>query len=132
MRRYRTGTTRQGAGLWWNPPGGIMSKISILSVTGAALFWSVGPASSQGLPEGPGKETVATYCESCHTFASRVGAGYTAEGWRTVVRMMANHGVAVPADQVATITEYLIKNFPEKTKPVGVVIAGPAKVSMKV
>jgi streptogramin lyase len=44
---------------------------------------------------------------------------------------MDNHGVKVPADQVATITEYLAKNFPEKGKPAGVVIPGPANVSIK-
>ena len=109
-----------------------MSKISILPAMGAALLGSVIPASSQGLPDGPGKETVAAYCESCHTFASRVGAGYTPDGWRTVMRMMANHSVSVPADQAATVMEYLVKNFPEKQKPVGMDRPGPAKVSIKV
>src|SRR2546427_10529774 len=47
------------------------------------------------------------------------------------MRMMAKHGVSVPADQVATIAEYLTKNFPEKGKPAGVVIPGLAKVSIK-
>src|ERR1700693_2919572 len=109
-----------------------MSRQSLLSLMAAALLCSALPAWSQELPDGKGKEMVAASCSSCHTFFSRVGGGYTAEGWRTVMRMMANHGVAVPPDQVATITEYLTKNFPEKTKPVGAVIPGPAKVSMKV
>ena len=60
-----------------------------------------------------------------------MGAGYTPEGWRTVLRMMANHGVAVPADQVAPLNEYLTKSFPEKGKPAGVVTPGPAEVSIK-
>jgi virginiamycin B lyase len=89
------------------------------------------PAVGQELPEGKGKELVAAQCNSCHTFYSRVGSGYTAEGWVTVMRMMANHGVSVPADQVPTITEYLTKNFPEKGKPAGVVVAGPSKISIK-
>jgi len=83
------------------------------------------------LPDGPGKDMVAANCNSCHTFFSRLGAGYTAEGWRTVVRMMANHGVAVPANQIDPMTEYLIKNFPEKGKPTGVVTPGPVKISIK-
>ena len=95
-----------------------------------ALLGSALPAWSQELPDGPGKDMVAAHCSSCHTFFSRVGAGYTAQGWGTVMRMMANHGVNVPADQVPTITEYLTKNFPEKRKPAGVVIPGPAKVSI--
>ena len=76
-----------------------MSKQSLLSLMAAALLCSALPAWSQELPDGKGKEMVAASCSSCHTFFSRVGGGYTAEGWRTVMRMMANHGVAVPPDQ---------------------------------
>src|SRR5260221_339107 len=47
------------------------------------------------------------------------------------MRMMANHGVTVPPDQVATITEYLTKNFPEKGKPAGVVMPGATEISIK-
>src|SRR5437016_3686262 len=108
-----------------------MSKKSLPSLTAAAVLCAALPAWSQELPEGKGKEMVAAFCNSCHPFYARLGGGYTAEGWRTVMRMMANHGVVVPADQVATITEYLTKNFPEKAKPAGAVIPGPAKVSIK-
>src|SRR2546426_11726888 len=108
-----------------------MSKKSLPSLMVAALLCGVLPAWGQELPEGKGKEMVAALCNSCHPFYARLGGGYTAEGWRTVMRMMANHGVNVPADQVATITEYLTKNFPEKGKPTGVVIPGPPKGSIQ-
>jgi virginiamycin B lyase len=98
----------------------------------AALVGPTCAVHAQALPEGPGKETAATYCNSCHTLLSRVGSGYTEEGWQTVLRMMANHGVSVPPDQLAVLREYLIKNFPEKPKPAGVDRPGPARVSIKV
>ena len=78
-----------------------MSKKSLPSLTAAAVLCAALPAWSQELPEGKGKEMVAAFCNSCHPFYARLGGGYTAEGWRTVMRMMANHGVNVPADQVA-------------------------------
>ena len=104
-----------------------------------SLWWSIVAvllcpmlgARGEELPEGKGKEMVGASCTGCHTFASRVGAGYTPEGWRTVMRMMINHGVAIPPDQLDTMTKYLIENFPEKPKPKGVVVPGPARVSMK-
>src|SRR6266508_4254195 len=108
-----------------------MSNKSFTFLIVAGVLCPVLPAQSQSLPDGPGKEMVAAYCESCHTFFSRVGSGYTPEGWRTVVRMMTNHGVAVPPDRVAVLTDYLIKVFPEKPKPAGTTIPGPAKVSIK-
>src|SRR5213593_2410718 len=47
------------------------------------------------------------------------------------MRMMINHGVSIPPDQLTTMTEYLTKNFPEKGKPAAVAVPGGAKVSMK-
>src|SRR5215510_11563468 len=95
----------------------------------AILVCAAPAALAQELPEGKGKELVVAHCNSCHPFQARVGAGYTPKGWVTVMRMMANFGVSLPADQVTTITEYLTTNFPEKGKPAGVVISGPVKVS---
>src|SRR5262245_26608353 len=111
--------------------GETILKNSCVSLMIAAVLGASLPAWSQELPEGEGKSLVAAHCNSCHPFYARVGAGYTADGWRTVMRMMVNHGVVLPPDQLATITAYLTKNFPEKTKPAGVVIAGPATVSIK-
>jgi virginiamycin B lyase len=104
---------------------------SLVAAGAAALLCCGVPAWSQELPDGPGKAFVAANCNSCHPFYARLGGGYTPQGWRTVLRMMINHGVAIPPDQLDTITAYLTKNFPEKPKPVGVVIQGPAKVSIK-
>ena len=113
------------------PERATASKALLPSLICAALMSFVLPVSGQELPDGKGKEIVLANCNSCHTFYSRVGAGYTAKGWDTVMRMMANHGITVPADQVPTLMDYLIKNFPETGKPAGVVIPGPAKVSIK-
>jgi virginiamycin B lyase len=107
-----------------------MSKKSCAVLT-AALLYSGLPAWSQELPDGPGKELAVANCNGCHTLLSRVGAGYTPEGWRTVLQMMLNQGAPLPADQVEPLREYLTKSFPEKGKPAGVVIEGPAEVSFK-
>ncbi len=100
-------------------------------VLAAVLLCSGFPALGQELPEGPGKELAAANCNACHTLLSRVGAGYTAEGWHTVLRMMLNQGAPLQTDQIPQLEAYLVKSFPEKPKPAGVVIAGPAKASFK-
>src|SRR6266700_5522558 len=71
-------------------------------------------------------------CAGCREFFSRLGAGYTPDGWRTVMRMMINQGTPIPPDQVEAVTEYLIQSFPEKPKPPGVTIPGPVEVSIKI
>src|SRR5256885_13034088 len=64
---------------------------------------------------------------SCHALSARVGSGYDAKGWHTVVRMMTNHGVALSKDEIAPMTDYLIKTYPEKEKAAAVVVKGPLR-----
>ncbi|MFL5247560.1 MAG: hypothetical protein ACJ79V_07010 [Myxococcales bacterium] len=78
-----------------------------------------------------GKALVDAKCNTCHALDARVGSGYTAEGWKTVLRMMSNHGVPLSAEELPAMTEYLAKTYPVKPRPEAAVVPGPAKVSMK-
>jgi virginiamycin B lyase len=82
------------------------------------------------LPDGPGKDTVAALCGACHRLGL-LANGYTPEGWHTVVRMMINFGVPVPKDEVTTVTDYLIKSFPERPRPAAAIVPGSAEVTIK-
>jgi hypothetical protein len=101
------------------------------TILAAALLCAAFPALGQQLPDGPGRELAEANCNICHTLSSRVGAGYTPEGWNTVLQMMINQGAPLPADQIEPLKAYLIKSFPEKGKPAGVVIPGPASISFR-
>ncbi len=109
-----------------------MSKAAVLAVAAAALLAVGVPARAQqaDFPDGPGKETFLATCGGCHDI-NRARAGYTAEGWRTVMQMMLNFGGAGPKDQVATLTEYLIKSFPERPRPAAKIVEGPVQASIK-
>ena len=91
-----------------------------LAAAAAALLCFMLPARAQqpgaDFPEGAGKQAVVNLCGGCHDI-NRVKIGYTPEGWHTVMRMMLNIGAPVPKDQVETVTEYLIKSFPERPRP---------------
>jgi virginiamycin B lyase len=97
----------------------------------ASLF-AAGAAAQQNLPPGEGRDLVAQKCYACHAFEARVGSGYTAEGWHTVLRMMVNQGAPLSQQDVAQLTPYLVKNFPEKNKAPAVLVPGPLQVSMQV
>ncbi len=88
------------------------------------------PAAAQ-LPEGNGKDAVQAYCVQCHGLNQVVNAGHTAQQWQTVVNMMINDGAKLPRDQVAMVTEYLVKNFPPKAAPSAVLIPGSVQVEIK-
>src|SRR3974390_2970589 len=99
-------------------------------VAAAALVCLVLPARAQDFPDGPGKDTVVGVCGGCHD-ANRLPAGYTPDCWRTVTAMMRNFGTLVPEGQWPVVTDYLIKNFPEKPRPAAAIIAGPVEATLK-
>jgi hypothetical protein len=107
-----------------------MTTDKLLPVLAAALVGCAFPVHAQDFPDGPGKETFVALCGVCHDI-NRSRAGYTPEGWRTVVRMMLNFEVPVPKDQVDTLTNYLIKAFPERERPAAKVIDGPVQAAIK-
>src|SRR6266568_4204716 len=80
-------------------------------------------------PEGPSKQRFAATCDGCYDI-NRVRVGYTPEGWLTVVRMMQNAHAPVPADEWGAMTDYLIKNFPERPRPAAVIIDGPVRANI--
>jgi virginiamycin B lyase len=96
----------------------------------AVLLSFAVPAWSQDTAD-VGKAMVDATCNTCHPIGARVGSGYTPEGWDTVLRMMTNHGVAVPADKLPAMRDYLAKTYPVKGRPDAVLVPGPLKVSMK-
>ncbi len=81
-------------------------------------------------PEGPSKARFVATCDGCHDI-NRVRVGYTAEGWLTVAHMMQNAHAPVPPEEWGAMTDYLIKNFPERPRPQAVLIDGPVKADIR-
>jgi virginiamycin B lyase len=77
-------------------------------------------------PEGAMKQRFTETCGLCHDI-NRIRVGYTPEGWLTVVRMMQNFDAPIPAEEWPAMTEYLMKNFPERKRPPAVLVEGPVK-----
>jgi virginiamycin B lyase len=69
-------------------------------------------------------------CGGCHEI-NRLTAGYTSEGWRTVMRVMQNFGAPIPPGQVATVTDHLARSFPERPRPAAALIAGPTEATIR-
>jgi virginiamycin B lyase len=111
------------------------SKSFLAAVFATPLLCAALPAHSQqkpvNLPDGPGKDAVATYCSGCHGLSRVVASGYPQAYWHTTIRMMLNFGVPIPQDQVIPMIDYLAKNFPERPMPVAKIIPGPAQVNIR-
>jgi virginiamycin B lyase len=105
-------------------------KLNSLLIAAAALCTCVATRAQSDVPD-KAKQMVDAQCNTCHPLAARVGTGYTPEGWKTVLRMMSNHGVHIEADQLAPVTEYLAKTYPVKGRPDAMIVPGALKVDMK-
>lgn len=112
-----------------------MRVISVVILIGAALMCSA-PAHSQQLapgsdfPEGAGRDIVLQVCGGCHDI-NRAKAGYTPEGWRTIMAMKRNVQAPIPEGHWETVEAYLVKSFPEKARPTAAIIAGPVQAQIK-
>ena len=106
------------------------ATLLVAALAAPAQAQQAGQQPGQDFPDGPGKSTVIGICGGCHDI-NRLKAGYTPDGWHMVVRMMENFGAPLPADQVTTITDYLIKSFPERPRPAANIIPGQVDVTIK-
>ena len=73
---------------------------------------------AQGLPEGKGKDLVASYCAACHGLDSVTSQKANKEGWETIVNYMVSRGLSATDEEIKTIVEYLAKSFPQAPAPV--------------
>ncbi len=115
-----------------------MSKKSLLGLLIVMIFCCVvsaqaprGAQPAQALPAGDAKALVETACTTCHAATMITNAGHTHEDWKLLVERMVSAGADVPQNQMAMVTDYLAKNFPEVNVPKAVVVPGSLKVSFK-
>jgi virginiamycin B lyase len=90
----------------------------------ASAAWSQ-PA-AQSFPDGPGKDIVVATCGGCHDI-NRARAGYTPAGWNMLQHMMQNMGAPIAAEDWPAVTTYLMKAFPERSRPPAAIVAGPVQ-----
>jgi virginiamycin B lyase len=104
----------------------------------AALIWSLsafaqsgGKQSARQLPAGDVKSLVENACTTCHGINMITDNGHTREDWKLVVERMVSAGAEIPQNQMAAVTDYLAKGFPEGNVPKAVIVPGTVKVSFK-
>ena len=76
------------------------------------LAISLTVAQAQDLPAGKGKDLVENTCGSCHGLDVVVAQHATKDGWASIVDYMVSRGASGTPEEIATIVDYLAKNFP--------------------
>lgn len=70
----------------------------------------------QKLPDGPGKDTTARLCGSCHAAELVMNRRESFEGWNAVVEDMLRRGMKGSNEELGEVVDYLVAHFP-KTAP---------------
>jgi DNA uptake protein ComE-like DNA-binding protein len=106
-----------------------MRKAALLT---AILMFTLVPAFTQNqkpenkgwddlLPPGPGRDSVATTCVTCHGLKSVVLGRKSQAEWGKAVNDMIQRGAPVFPDEIEPMVQYLSKSFPANLpKPVNV------------
>ena len=83
-------------------------------LTGIALlllFIATPVSAQQNPPDGPGKDTFAKVCSTCHGLDRPMALKRTKEAWSATVAEMAGFGADATQEDLKVIVDYLAKNF---------------------
>jgi len=106
-----------------------MRSVTVLGAA-ALLIAAVAPVKAQGpLPQGEGRDLVATACTQCHALTPIVGGREGAAGWKNHVYNMVLRGAQLTPSEADTVIKYLTANFgPRAGQPAKVTLPdGPGK-----
>ncbi|QYE34906.1 cytochrome c [Polymorphobacter sp. PAMC 29334] len=67
-------------------------------------------------PPGPGHDTTLRICSTCHSPGVAAQQRLSPDGWKSIVEQMAGFGAPGTDAELAEITAYLAKSFPEPAK----------------
>jgi competence ComEA-like helix-hairpin-helix protein len=91
---------------------GIMKNMNRAALLVPFLAISLMVAQAQDMPAGKGKDLVENTCGSCHGLDVVVSQHATHDGWASIVDYMVSRGATGTPAEIATIVDYLAKNFP--------------------
>ncbi|UAK24778.1 c-type cytochrome [Sphingomonas nostoxanthinifaciens] len=72
------------------------------------------PATAGTLPAGPAHDLMVRVCSACHAPEIAAQQRLSPAGWKDLVDTMASRGADASEAELAQITDYLAKNFPDK------------------
>jgi mono/diheme cytochrome c family protein len=78
---------------------------------GLASFSPSVRAADDQFPDGPGKAVLLKVCTQCHSADSIAEQHRTRDEWKDTVDAMKGYGAEATDEELATILDYLVKNF---------------------
>jgi DNA uptake protein ComE-like DNA-binding protein len=98
--------------------------VSVAIATGAQVDAKSAEA-PKSLPEGQGKVVMEQMCVSCHSLSVVTSKRATPTEWSALVQQMVARGAVGSDEDVATLTQYLVKNFGPGAPAYALPVAAP-------
>ncbi|UAJ11741.1 c-type cytochrome [Glacieibacterium megasporae] len=98
------------------------AALALMMLAPAALAQNAPPAApvagdaAKLFPAGPGHDTTLRICSTCHSPGIAAQQRLSPDGWKSIVEQMAGFGAPGTDAELAEITAYLAKSFPEPAK----------------
>lgn len=94
---------------WWSYCG--FALATLLGAPLHAQTTSIADAHPT-LPPGPARNIVIRTCSECHPIEIVTQQHLGPEGWKKLVKQMADNGAVATKDELEQITAYLVSAFP--------------------
>ena len=94
-----------------------MTKGFLIAATLSASLLSLGGASADPLPPGPGRNVVVSKCSACHATAVIENERHDADGWHETIDKMVDRGLEISDADRTSAVAYLVKVLGPQTKP---------------
>ena len=96
-----------------------MTKNAVVTIAAVAVAGlgagSIAAFAQSSLPEGNGKDLVASICQGCHDLSPIfTSGGLTRRDWEQVVVAMISMGAAIKPEEEKIIVDYLAASFPPR------------------
>ena len=106
------------------------SKFPLIAILACVPFAAQGQGAGGGLPDGNGKDLIATICTGCHqTDQITRSSGYSVEDWKELTGTMIDLSADKPTQ--TAIVNYLAEKFPPNTTRAPKPVPGPIQVEFK-
>jgi hypothetical protein len=94
-----------------------MKKRFLAAATLGASLVSLGAASADPLPPGPGRNIVVSKCSGCHATALIENERHDADGWHDAIDKMVDRGLEISDADRNSAVAYLVKVLGPQAKP---------------
>jgi competence protein ComEA len=93
---------------------GLLVAVAVFAI---GLRQSSSSGQEKELPDGPGKQEAQKLCSGCHELEKSFSQKQDRVGWQRTVDKMVAFGMKGTDKELATVLDYLAKNFPADEVP---------------